>query len=77
MCFAGSYQRAVNAMIGVVANPSIIPVLSEAIMSVEEITTGWKPASFCASAAAGSPAQAKTRAPLASPGLRISFLKNM
>ena len=44
---------------------SIIPVCNDGTMSVDESTTGWKPAFLHASTDAGSPSQANSLADLA------------
>jgi hypothetical protein len=54
---------------------SIIPVWSEVMTSVDESTTGLKPAALQALTLPGSPSQAKTLAPAASAGVLNGFVQ--
>src|SRR5262249_40230072 len=57
MYFAFSKMCDEYAYSGASATVSIIPVCSDGTMSVDEITTGWKPPARHAAADAGSPSQ--------------------
>ena len=53
----------------------IIPEVSDGTRSVEESTTGWKPAAFHAASAPGSPFQVKTLPLPKSAGVRYGWVE--